>query len=267
MKKVHAWVPAFLLAISVPALAARKDFSFNVVDGLGRPLQNVAVEITWKMPNGTQKVRPISTLKLNSDNIGRVRGSYDDQIVAAGGLASVSLNKKGYVSMRDVTVIGPVPFDSEYKLAREFHTADLLRIANLDPKAATSEMKELLAGELKEAPLETKVFELDHLFRPALRSLAQDPDVGLGATSLLSLIGVPDDLAWIIKHPPAARTAGAADAWASEVVSAMLAPSSDAEWEFLKKCADGNFGSPTKEAAIIALRLIASPKVGAFSKH
>jgi hypothetical protein len=156
------------------------DFSLQRVDGLGRSLPGVQVEIACAADD-----QEIVAFHLQSAEDGTVHGRYD----AAGCTPSwVSVEKQGYVSYSS-------GFRAEYVLLRHFRPDELLRVTKLDSDDRRRELRELLAGDsLEDSRLINLVFYYEAGLRPALRSLLQDPQVAGRAIDLLSMIGVSEDL-------------------------------------------------------------------------
>jgi hypothetical protein len=96
---------------------------------------------------------------------------------------------------------------------------------------------------------------------PALRFLARDPKVARPAIRLLARIGIPADMRSCIENYPPADPDSSANRWKYEVATAMLEPGSDAEWDFLRRCAAGKEDDGWADrGAVETLRLIASPR-------
>jgi len=262
--------------VCVPTLSG-KEFSTRVVDGLGRPLPGVVVEVAWHKQETEGKMGlGVSILKLHSDENGTVRGSFDEKSLTGDGFTSVELSKDGYnesvVSLSSFLpkhvpqrLLHVGPFQPEYVLKRVFHDTDIARIANLQTKARTPGLKELMAGVWNEEELERGLFKMDHAFRPVLRDLVRDARFQTEAIRLLAIIGEPEDLQWIAQHTRAPRKKWLEDSWAYDVVSAMLEPTTEMQWAFLKKCASGEYDEPDVNldvtgGAILALKFIASPR-------
>ena len=101
----------------------------------------------------------------------------------------------------------------------------------------------------------------DNLFRPPLRRLLDNLKIAAQASSLLSFIGVPEDLRLVVEKAPAPRKELFQDRWAYSVVTALLSPSTEKEWSFLRSCALNEYDDLWVDAgAIQTLKLIASPK-------
>jgi hypothetical protein len=253
-------IPTFValaILVFVPRAPA-KEFSARIVDSLGRPVCGVDIYLTWSLSGGTGKASEVTLLKLRSDENGKVRGTYDETLMKGEGFESVGLSKEGY--QRDVHYLGP--FATEYRLDQVFRHADVIRVAKLEPRARVRELRELLAGSFQGGDLEAELFVKENAFRSTLRELANDPHVGLGSLCLLTSLGDSDDLAWVVPRLPRPQKEKALEnRWACEVIGGLLEPTTEAEWEFLKRCAAGEFDDESVQGdAITILRLIASPK-------
>jgi hypothetical protein len=137
---------------------------------------------------------------------------------------------------------------------------DLDRIAGLTGPAQQAELRALLASDLKPG-IQDRAFFHERRLRPSLLALADGPYAGEAARGILAFIGVPSDLGWLVHHPPPTSRRAFANRWAYAIATALLEPSDEEQWAFLRKCAfdeynDGwvNFG------AITTLKLIASPQ-------
>jgi len=251
-----------LLAAAV-CIAANADteFSARIVDGLGRPIEGVYVDVTWAHLDGDGKSHEIELLKLHSDRNGGVRGTYVRPATARNGGECIELSKTDYDAVKLIHPFETPLTGLKCEMYREFGGRDIIRIAALNAVDRTPEVRELLGGRFKGGDEMQQIFEMEHVFRPALRELVNDPHVGRDAISLLAFIGLPEDITWTVEHNPAFTNAGSDDRWASVLVGAMLEPRSEKEWAFLKRCAEGEFQHPdATESAIITLSTIASPR-------
>ena len=253
--KMWGLLPLLLAGATASQLSAA-EFTARIVDGLHRPLRDVAVELYWIKTESQAKAHKIDVLKLRSDRNGVVQGQYDEASIPPGESLSVQLSKKGYQSYST----GP---SSEYVLKQEFRAKDVRRIAKLTDDSQQNELREVLAGDFedREPSLEDLMFSDERRFRPALRSLVQDTEVGRRACQLLAYIGVPEDVRHVIQHAPPPKRELFEDRWAYGVVSALLDPTSEAEWAFLRRCALDEYEDAWVDAgAIKALRLVALPR-------
>jgi hypothetical protein len=91
--------------------------------------------------------------------------------------------------------------------------------------------------------------------------LLNDPLAGAQAGELLAFIGYPEDVRLLIQYAPEPNGEPAVNRWAHAVASALLEPSSEREWSFLKRCAADNYDDHWVDgAAIRTLQLIASTR-------
>jgi hypothetical protein len=154
---------------------------------------------------------------------------------------------------------------SEYTLEREYGAADVIRATELSGQAQQDALSEILTGRFKENGRDQDLYQLlffhAHQFRAALQSILKDSKAARRAIPVLAQIGVPEDLRLIIKHAPVARRELFEDRWAYDVACALLDPTTEAEWDFLGKCAANDFDDLWVDAgAIKTLRLIGSPR-------
>jgi hypothetical protein len=247
-----------LLSMIVAAVAALvapagfgAEFAARIVDGLGRPIAGVVVNVGLFQPDAGGRYRSVAFLERLSDAEGRVHGDYDEEMLRSSKGRFVKLSKEGY---SNYTITGR--FDPEYALQRVYPETALDQVGQLAEEERPAALRELLAGA---GSLEERIFARDHLFRPALRRLIDDPHAGLAAILILASIGDPDDLRLIARHVPPPRRQGWEDRWAYGVVTSLLAPISEAEWSFLAKCALGEYEDGWVEGgAIQSLKLIAN---------
>ena len=237
--------------------ACPADVQARVVDGLGRPLSGVSVEIELTRKKSEGDASRSHRMKLSSDRDGLVKGSYDEKQYSADD-ASVFVSKEGYEAYS-------TGLRTDYLLRRKCGPKDVRRTARLAGAAQQAELRELLAGDYEREGRGEDLQELMFLhyrqLRPSLRALVADPKVGKDAAAILAFIAVPDDLRLVIQHAPPAKKELFEDRWAYHVVSGLLEPASEEEWAFLKKCAANEFDDLWVDAgAIESLRLIASSR-------
>lgn len=235
------------------------EFTAKIIDGLGRPLPGAIFEVEAPQKGLDGKVKRTEWLKLSSDRDGLVKGRYDEQVTPATEL-SVYVKKEGYSGYS-------TGLRTEYVLKQEFQSKDIRRIARLHGEAQSKELRELLGGEFeRDSRKESEDFwELmffhERACRPALRALIQDARVGEEIAKLLAFIGVPEDLRLVIQHARPPKRKLFEDRWAYYVATALLEPTTEGEWEFLRKCAVNEYDDRWVDAgAIVALKLIASPR-------
>lgn len=136
-------------------------------------------------------------------------------------------------------------------------------MTELDGAAQERALRELLAGDSsrEQGRFEDLVFYYEARLRPALRALARDPEVSVRARALLLLIGVPEDLGFIMQLAPPPEDSLLPDRWRYPVATALLNPDLEDEWSFLRKCALNQFNDRWVDSgAIQTLKLIASPR-------
>jgi hypothetical protein len=131
------------------------------------------------------------------------------------------------------------------------------RLINMSAKSQKDALRAMIASHIQ---LVDPVFYYSDRLRPGLRLLAGDRERGGYATELLALIGEPEDLRALIEKPPRSDRAWLSR-WAYQIACSLLAPSSEEDWSFLRKCALRQTGDPwAVTSAIQTLRLIASPR-------
>ncbi|MGA2041148.1 MAG: hypothetical protein ABSH42_17855 [Bryobacteraceae bacterium] len=105
------------------------------------------------------------------------------------------------------------------------------------------------------------IFYHERRLRPVIRSFLRDDQTREGAERLLALIGDPGDLRLVIRLAPPPKPGPHANGWAYHVATALLKPSNEQEWAFLRQCALDGFDDHRADAgAIQTLKLIASPR-------
>src|SRR5437773_2551812 len=221
-------------AMAWPLLGA--EFSARIVDGLGRPVSDAIFEVEIPKKGANGKIQQTESLKLSSDQNGVVKGKYDEKSIPADKSLSVYVSRAGYESYS-------TDLKSEYVLRRKFNPADVRRISRLAGDIQLNELRELLAGDFESdnkrerESLEELVFYYERKLRPALRSLVQDARVGPHASEFLAFIADPKDIQLLVQHARTPKRKLFEDRWAYGVVCALLEPTSEEEWTFLRKCA------------------------------
>ena len=176
-------------------------------------LSGVVAEIKWneRRPDFTIG-REVKLVTLRSTENGMIEGSFEHPAFPGEGSITIEFSKEGYGEVlpllpylpnqccERVGHVGPV--QPEYILKRVFLESDVARIAALDQKDRAHELKEKMAGVLKDASLARALFKMDHTFRPVLRDLVHDPAVQTEAIRLLAFLGLPDELQKIYAHMP-----------------------------------------------------------------
>lgn len=84
-----------LLIVGTSTLNA-KEITTKVVDGLGRPVGNVKVNIHWLKTITEDDVQEITLANLISDQNGLVKGNYDETSVPHEETIFYGVSKKGY---------------------------------------------------------------------------------------------------------------------------------------------------------------------------
>ncbi len=243
-----------LFAVLQLATAEKQEFSTRIVDGLGRPVQGVDVTVLSARMDADGTSHEVKLVELRSNNLGIARGSYDATAVPENQSLGIRLSKAGYKGYEQATL------ESEYVLRRLFEAADVARLTESGKEVPTQELREILAGEVEGEDLDKTLFVHGHSVRSGLRSLVEDPKIGIIALTYLAMLGEPDDSRYILQHAPAPGSEFA-HAWESFVVTTVLEPATDEEWEFLKRCARGTEEDPWVQSnALQTLRVIASPK-------
>jgi hypothetical protein len=239
----------------MPASAA--DFAARIVDGLGRPVAQANVNVYWLQSGSKDQVRQVNLLELVSDQNGRMKGTYDATSVPSDETLFVEVSKEGYSGYSSTDLM------PEYVLRRELGPGDVRRIAALEEKARAGELRELLAADVEDSEewIDGLVFAQEHRFRTALRALVADAKVGTAAAQLLAFIGVPEDVRLVVEQAPPPEPDSFENRWAYGVVSALLEPTTEKEWAFLRSSALNEYDDPWLVfGAINTLKLIASPK-------
>jgi hypothetical protein len=238
----------------LPRGTSGKDFSVTVVDGLGRPVEGVLVDVHWLRKDPDREVRKADLLKVTSDAHGIAKGTYDEKTIPVGEEPWVEISKDGYEKYTSSKL------STEYVIKRTFAIDDLSRIASLPTDRMTSELREFLAGDL-EGSLEKSFFDREDQFRPALRALISDLKIQSTVFEILAFIGVPEDLSLIVSHRPGAANKLFSDRWAYFVACALAQPRNEDDWLFLKSCARGEYDDDWAIfGGVQALKLIAAPR-------
>jgi hypothetical protein len=235
------------------------EITSRFVDGLGRPLPKVSVEVKYPKQGPDGKLKDVEWLKMTSDEEGKIKVVYDETLLPTNETLWVSIKKPGYATLSTDKL------KSEYVLKQQFEAADVHRIAQLSGEKLKTELRELLVGEVKVDPkaeyrnLHELVFFHEREFRSVLRDLVEDSHSGKTACSLLAFIGMPEDVRYIIKNAPLPKRKLYEDRWAYHVACSLLEPETKEEWNFLKSCAtDVYYDRWVDAGAIRTLKLIGS---------
>lgn len=234
------------------------EVSAKVIDHLNRPVAGASFDMYWLKSVSKDNVKRIDLATLRSHGDGTIRGTFDESTIPKGEDFWVNVSKDGYAGYSQSGGL-----KSRYELVRNFGPADVRRIANLPADEIFRELRELLAGRFDRTDmgLNELIFVQEAKFRPVLRALILDPIVGTEAGQLLAFIGVPEDIRLFLEHAPPPKREFMEDQWAYSIATALLDPTTDAEWDFLRRCANNDYDDLWVDAgAIEALMLIASPR-------
>jgi hypothetical protein len=245
----------FALAGSAANSVCAADMRTRVVDGLGRGVPGVALNVRWiQSGKDDGEARRVEVFRGVTDDEGRVHIVYDDTLVPAGEFLFTELEKDGYAGYADSEL------KSQYVLAKEA-SQSFAEIAALERPMRADALRELLAADDSEGA-STEVFVHEDALRSSLRTLVTDPKVGRVAIRLLSDIGVRSDMEFILHNHPTVISEEdegydyIENRWAYSVATALISPDSEAAWEFLESCASGDFDDGWVDAgAIHALSL------------
>jgi hypothetical protein len=235
---------------------SNSEFSVQINDGLNQPVPGVTVDVYRMQKSADGQEQKIELGRALSDTNGIARGYYDKSSIPTNESFTVALSKNGYFGY----TAGP---QVNYILKRLFHAADVSRILKLPTGPQRQGLRELLASEMDASgpPLNEQIFAEENVARPVLRWLLDDPQAGPQAGELLAFIGYPEDVRLLIQYAPEPNGEPSVNRWTYAVASALLQPSSEREWSFLKRCAADNYGDHWIDAgAIRTLQLIASPR-------
>ena len=233
------------------------EITTTFVDGLGRPLRGVAVEVKYPKKGPDEKLKEVEWLKTTSDQDGKITITYDETLVPTNETVWISIRKPHYSGF-STDLLKP-----QYILKRQFSAEDIHRVARLSGENQKAELREILVGEFQQETeqqnLRELIFFYGREFRPVLRELVEDTNPGKEACSLLAFIGMPEDIKFILNHAPAPKRKLYEDRWAYQVVCALLQPETPEEWDFLRRCAADEYYDRWVDAgAIRTLRLIGS---------
>jgi len=153
------------------------------------------------------------------------------------------------------------PLSAQHQPSNSAET-EVLHISSLRGVVRENALRALLIRLQSEpAAVRESILYYEGRIRPDLRALVRDSDVGREAADWLSLIGVPDDLRFILQSPPPGISTVLPNRWAYGVACSLFEPSTEEEWEFLRKCAMNGYDDRWVDfGAIETLKLIASPR-------
>jgi len=260
MKRTLSLILLFVAGTTASISAA--EFVAKIVDGMGRPVSAVDVKVLWYKMVSEDSAQNIDSLILRSDSFGLAKGHYDENRIWSAKYTDIELKKEGYHGYNLGGLRRDFVRKQKFTLEKLFGPEDVRRVAKLTGERQINALKELLTGKVERYKgedtssvleigdiLEELIFFYERQFRPALLSLAGDKRVGSTSMEILALIGFPADVRLIIQnHRPSYG-----------IVSALLEPTTTEEWDFLKKCASGDYNDLWIDGgAINALKLIAS---------
>ena len=224
---------AAILLAGTLAITAQES-TIHTVDGLNRPLPGV--EITVYCGN-----RPHH---LSSDANGHARGPFDKKTCI-----SASVAKSGYTAYSS-------GFRDRMVLNRQLTATDAERLLNIGTPDA---IREFLASDAPK--LNDAIFKSEHRVRPILRALLKDPQVTLPARDFLAMIADPEDIKQLVALPSPPGESGWKERWRHPVVTALIHPTTEAEWKFLERCVNYEFQDWwLVNGAIQSLQLNATPR-------
>jgi hypothetical protein len=232
------------------------EFSARVVDNLGNPVigARIAAYCNELRPDrGFRRWRGL--FKLDSGSNGIVSGTYKQPKTGCEESLRLRVEKEGFgSSLYDA-------FRPVYVVRRRVPADDLHRIVQLSGADLNVELRNMLTSDVY-GPFQELVFYYEDRLRPALRSLAEDPEAGIPARGLLAFIGVPEDLRLVAQlGSPKDQNPVVAYLWLFGVTCSLLEPSSEAEWALLRRSALGEYKEyGVTRGAIQSLKLIASPR-------
>lgn len=246
-----------LLAAGWSNSASALEFHARVVDGTGHSIEGAVVRVSAWIEEGDFDFRKVELATMTSDAEGWIQG--DDEGRAPPEFRwSINLEKPGFQGYLTDT------WQDEFVMERIFDASELARIVDLEGHEQVAGLRQLLAGDLDldaEEEIEFLAFKYEDPLRPALLNLVSDESVGDRAATILGLIGLPDDLRHVLENRPDPDSENEEYAWVYYVATAMLEPETEAEWNFLRRCALNEFDDLWADAgAIQTLQLIASPR-------
>ncbi len=146
--------------------------------------------------------------------------------------------------------------DDESLKKKISEVAELRGSAQVDALRALLENKDYAGAETE--TFIRMIFFYEHDLQEALRSLLTDSAVADEVFFLLPLIGDPEDIRFMIQASPEQQKTFP-DQWAYGVACSLLEPTSQDEWDFLRKAALDEFEDTwSGRGAIQSLKLIAT---------
>src|SRR5690349_1082727 len=173
---------SLLLAVFVPSPSFAAELISHFVDGLGRPIASVEVEVKYPKKGPDEKLKEVEWLKTRSDKDGQIKLEYDETLIPTNETIRISVKKTGYAGFSTDHL------KSEHVLKKEFSADDVHRVAALSGEKQKAELQELLVGQLKEQTkgahhqsLEELAFFHGSELRASLRELIADSKAGKSA--------------------------------------------------------------------------------------
>jgi hypothetical protein len=241
---------------AAPWLFSAAEFSARVVDNLGNPVigARIVAYCHELRSDGTFR-RMRGMFALNSGPNGIVSGTYKKPNAGCEKSLRLRVEKEAYGSSH-YDAFRPV-----YVVRRRVPADDLHRIVQLSGTDLNVELRNMLTSDV-DGPFQELVFYYEDRLRPALRSLAEDPEARIPARGLLAFIGVPEDLRLVAQLGSLKdQNSVVAYLWLFDVTCSLLEPSSEAEWALLRGSALGEYKEyGVTRGAIQSLKLIASPR-------
>jgi len=257
-KKPDDEKPLALILVALAGAAHGDDFSTRVVDGLGNPIAGVSVrlEVLCELPGA--KVKSVTLVKFTTDGAGKVAGSYPGGKQCSDLPPEVELRKDGFAGYTDTQ------FKPEYTLLRQVRSKDLERVVSLKGESQRLALRDVILGERNDDKIAKDLDELllskTSLIHDALLSLATDEHAKKQASEFIATLALPDDMARILPMPPSPEKGDAYEnRWVYSLVTGLIEPTTDSEWELLKRAECGDYDDLWVDAgAIQSLRLNAS---------
>jgi hypothetical protein len=232
------------------------EFLARVVDNLGNPVEGARIVANCDelLPDGSYR-RTRELFSLHSGPHGALSATYKQPKGGCEKSVHLRVAKEGY---------GASQYDSFrpiYILKRKVHADELRKIVQLSGADLKIALKNMITSDV-DGPFQELVFYYEDRLRPVLRSLAEDPEAGIPARSLLAFIGVPEDLRLIAQLGLLKdQDPGFPYRWLYGITCSLLEPTSEAEWILLRESALGEHKDPwAARGAIQSLKLIASPR-------
>jgi len=212
------------------------------------------LELLCELPGG--KVKSVTLAKFTTDAAGKVAGGYPDGKQCSELPPDVELRKEGFAGYSDSQ------FKPEYVLLRQVQSKDLERVISLKGETQRLALRDVILGERDDDKIAKDLDELllskTSQIHDALLSLATDEHAKKEASELVATLALQDDMARILPTPPAPQR-GYENRWIYSLVTGLIEPTKESQWELLKRAARGDYDDLWVDAgAIQTLRLNAS---------